>query len=557
MLSIKSLFQTYRYSLSILFALIAIVTGLSLAIPTLTGQMIKSFEARNTDWNTIYMLLGVALVLFVVEVIQVVYGARFRERVGYDLRDKLLKKVVTQDYTKVNQIGIGQIITLFGSDINNVKDIMAGELVNSIKAILIFIGALIIIFANSWQLGLISFVSLPVIIGAFGLIFKSVTKFFAKSQVVQTDLNNAISQNIYGVNLVKVQNSQKWETDKFDKLTLESREVSFNIINAFSALIPIINVVTNWTVFGILYFGALQYIAGQIKLGDINAYISYYALLSGPIFIIGFNSQGIARMGVSIKRLNELLQNSEMVETGTHKEPITNGIQLTGVNLEYAGKKILKDINLNIKIGQKTAILGPTGAGKSQLIGLLTGIIQPTSGTVQIDKKAINDWSTDYIKDRMTTVFQESLIFSGDLKSNVILNRKYDESKYNKAMETATLDELVKTKGDISELGGNLSGGQKQRLTLARALYNQPQILILDDFTARVDSATETKIQSLLAKNYPDTTIIAISQNIETIKDYDQIILVMEGELLATGSHTELLKTSPEYQQIQQSQKTI
>jgi ATP-binding cassette subfamily B protein len=329
MLSLKSLFQTYRYSLSILFALIAIVTGLSLAVPTLTGQMIKSFENQRADWNTIYILLGVSITLFVVEAIQVVYGARFREKVGYDLRDKLLKKVVTQDYTKVNQIGIGQIITLFGSDINNVKDIMAGELVNSIKAILIFFGALIIIFVNSWQLGLIAFVSLPIIVGAFFIIFKSVTKFFGQSQQVQTDLNNAISQNIYGVNLVKVQNSQSWETQKFDKLTLASREISFNIINAFSSLIPIINVVTNSTVFGILYFGALQYIAGNIKLGDINAYISYYALLSGPIFIIGFNSQGIARMGVSLKRLNELLQNKEMQETGTYKKQIVKGIKLS------------------------------------------------------------------------------------------------------------------------------------------------------------------------------------------------------------------------------------
>jgi ATP-binding cassette, subfamily B, bacterial len=557
MLSLKNLLQTYKISLSILFVLVSIVTGLSLAIPTLTGQMIKSFEAKNPDWNTVYILFGVSLFLFVVEIAQVVFGAKFREKVGFDLREKLIKKVVTQDYTKVNQIGIGQIITLFGSDTDNVKNIMAGELVNSIKALLLFFGALIIIFVNSWQLGLIAFISLPVIVGAFGIIFKSVTKYFKKSQEIQTDLNNAISQNIYGVNLVKVQNSQDWETKKFDQLTNESRNISFNIINAFSALIPIINVVTNWTVFGILYFGALSYIGGNIKLGDINAYISYYALLSAPIFIIGFNSQGIARMGVSIKRINELLANEEIGETGSHKQVITKGIELKNINLEYAGKQVLKNINLNIQVGKKTAILGPTGAGKSQLIGILTGIVQPTSGTVEIDGLEIQKWSSDYLKDRMTTVFQESLIFSGDLKQNVILNRDFDQTKYDMAMETATLDELVKTKGNISELGGNLSGGQKQRLTLARALYNKPQILILDDFTARVDNATETKIQKLLAENYSETTIVAISQNIETIKDYDQIIVLMEGELLAVGTHQELMKTSPEYQQIEASQRTV
>jgi ATP-binding cassette, subfamily B, bacterial len=556
-LTFKQLVAQYKYYLASLFLLVIGVTGLSLAIPNITGELIKSMEIGRPDWGWIWTLSYIIAVLLVIEVASIILSAIFREKVGYNLRAKVMDKLTTQSYTKVNNIGIGQIITLFGSDIDNVKNIMAGELVLSVKAMLLFVGALVLIFATNWKLGLIAFVSLPVIVAAFAWIFKSVTKYFKLSQENQTDLNNAISQNIYGSNLVRVQNSQEWETRKFNQLTNESKNIGYKIIEAFSSLIPIINTISSWTTFGILYFGALTYIAGQIKLGDINAYISYYALLTAPIFIIGFNSQGIARLGVSLKRINELLGSEEESQTGTIKKPIKKGFVVKDLNLEYAGKQVLKDINFSIPVGKKTAILGPTGAGKSLLINLLTGMIQPTSGEIMIDDKPLGEWDQDYIKDRITTVYQESLIFSGDLKQNVALNRKWDDTKYATAMSTATLEKLDKDKGGVSELGANLSGGQKQRLTLARALYNDPQFLLLDDFTARVDKTTENTIQSRLAANYPNSTIVSISQNISTIQDYDQIILIMEGEILMIGTHTELLKSSPEYRQIQASQQTV
>jgi ATP-binding cassette, subfamily B, bacterial len=556
-ITFKQLVSEYKNLLALMLVIVVILTGLSLAIPNLTGEIIKTLETQQTNWNLIWILAGAVGLLVVVETAQVTVSAIFREKVGFDLRKKLMDKVTTQNYANVNQFGIGQIITLFGSDVTNVKDIMAGELVLSIKAIMLFVGALILLFVTNWKLGLIAFVSLPIIIAAFAWIFRSITSLFTEAQEIQTDLNNSISQNIYGANLVRVQNSQAWETTKFNYQTGRSRENSFKIISAFSSLIPIINTITNWTTFGILYFGALTYIAGQIKLGDINAYITYYALLTAPIFIIGFNSQGIARLGVSLKRINQLMNSEEQKPTGSHKKPITKDLQIKSVNLEYGGKKVLKDINLTIPVGKKTAILGPTGAGKSLLINILTGMIVPTSGEVLVDGKELSRWDSDFLKDRVTTVYQESLIFSGDLKQNIILNRDFDQTKFDIAIETSTLTKLVETKGQVSELGGNLSGGQKQRLTLARALYNQPQFLLLDDFTARVDSATEQKIQTRLAKNYPATTIVAISQTIETIKNYDQIILIMEGEILMTGTHKELLKNSPEYNQILASQQTL
>ena len=556
-ISFGGLVQRYRLSLVFLLILVIIVTGLSLSIPYLTGEVVKSVEAKTANWSLIYALIGVSFLLFLTELVQIVIGARFREQIGYDLRKTLMNKLVTQDYTKLNKLGVGQSLTLFGSDVNGVKDIMGGELVNSIKAILLFIGALIILLVSNWRLGLIAFTSMPIIILAFGWVFKSVTKYFKLAQENQSELNSTISQNIYAANLIRVQNSQQWENLKFGHFINQGRDISYKIIGSFSVLIPIINVVSNWTTFGILYYGAVLFLASQIKIGDISAYISYYALLIAPVFIIGFNSQGIARLGVSLKRINGLLTADENQETGAYQSPITSGFRLIDVNLEIGGKKLLDNINLEIKLGSKTAILGPTGAGKSLLINILTGMISQTSGQVLLDNQPIASWDKDHLKKYVATVFQESLIFGSNLQQNIILNKPFDQAKYNLALETSTLTTLALTKSEISELGANLSGGQKQRLTLARALYNNPQILFLDDFTARVDKDTEDTIYKRLDANYPDTTVINVTQNSASILNYDQIILIMEGELLAIGTHDQLLVRSPEYQHIYQSQQII
>ena len=557
LISFKSLVTEYKKDLIGLLILVVMVSGLSLAIPFLSGGIIKSIEINQPNWSQIWQIAIVTGLLFVVEMIQIVFGARFREQVGFDLRQILMKKLVTQNYTQLNKLGVGESLTLFGSDVNGIKDIMAGELVNSIKAILLFIGALVILLISKWELGLIAFVSMPVIILSFGWVFKSVMKYFKLSQENQTNLNSTISQNIYGSNLIRVQNAQGWEIAKFGHYIKLGQEISFKIIDAFSVLIPIINVIANWTTFGILYFGAVLFLAGQIKIGDISAYISYYGILIAPVFIIGFNSQGIARLGVSIKRINKLLEAPEEPPTGSYQAPITQGYKLINVNLEISGKKLLDNINIEIKLGQKTAILGPTGAGKSLLINILTGMIEPTSGQVLLDNQPISNWDQAHIKQFVATVFQESLIFGSNIRQNIILNKPFDKVKYDLTLATSTLDTLALTKSDVSELGANLSGGQKQRLTLARALYNNPQILFLDDFTARVDKDTENLIYKRLATNYPQTTIINVTQNISSIQDYDQIILIMEGEQLAIGTHKKLLHTSPEYKHIHQSQQTV
>ena len=227
--------------------------------------------------------------------------------------------------------------------------------------------------------------------------------------------------------------------------------------------------------------------------------------------------------------------------------------------MEYEGKPVLKNISFKINKGEQIAIIGPTAAGKSQLLHLLMGLIKPKSGDILIDGNRIDDFDHEVYYNRMSTVFQESIIFNLSLKENIAFGSNISDDDIQKAIVSAELNEYIKGLPNgldtvVSERGSSLSGGQKQRIMLARALALNPAVLLLDDFTARVDRQTETKIQCNLMNNYPNLTLLSVSQKIASVKHFDHIILLMEGEIVAQGKHEELLSLCPEYIQIYNSQ---
>jgi ATP-binding cassette subfamily B protein len=229
--------------------------------------------------------------------------------------------------------------------------------------------------------------------------------------------------------------------------------------------------------------------------------------------------------------------------------------------LSHGERNVLKGVSFDIAPRTRTAILGPTAAGKSQLLYAMTGLLTPTSGQVFYDGLPIDDYTRDSLYAQIAFVFQDSNLFNLSLRENIAFNAKVDEAQLNKAIETAELGAFIAGLPQgldtvAAERGLSLSGGQKQRLMLARALATNPKILFLDDFTARVDVQTETRILANVRQNYPDLTLISITQKIDPIKDFDQIILLMEGEVLAVGAHDELCRTSPEYGQILRSQRS-
>jgi ATP-binding cassette subfamily B protein len=242
-------------------------------------------------------------------------------------------------------------------------------------------------------------------------------------------------------------------------------------------------------------------------------------------------------------------------------DPLQGNISIRHVSVLYGQKPVLKDISFDVERGSDTAIIGPTAAGKTQLLYLLTGLINQNEGTIEYDGKDIHDYTKENFYRHVAFVLQDSIIFNMSIRENIAFSNLVTDESLAKAIATAELTEFIQSLPEglnsiLSERGSNLSGGQKQRIMLARALAVNPKILLLDDFTARVDSNTEKKILRNVRRNYPGITLISVTQKIASIEYYDKVILLMEGEMVATGTHPELMATSPEYVQIYNSQQS-
>jgi ATP-binding cassette subfamily B protein len=277
--------------------------------------------------------------------------------------------------------------------------------------------------------------------------------------------------------------------------------------------------------------------------------------------MIGFMSNIIASASASYSRINEVLDAPVTDESGIVDTNIKGDIEVKNVSLSFGDKPVLKNISFSVKAGSKTAVIGPTAAGKSQLLYLLTGLIAPDSGSIEFDGVRIDNYTKDLFHSQIGFVFQDSVIFNMSLRENIAFSNKVTDESLKKAISTAELSDFIDSLPQgldtvVSERGTSLSGGQKQRIMLARALAINPRILLLDDFTSRVDRQTENKILCNLENNYPQLTLISVTQKIAPVRHFEQIILLMEGEIIATGKHKDLKESSPEYAQIYSSQKS-
>jgi ATP-binding cassette subfamily B protein len=419
----------------------------------------------------------------------------------------------------------------------------------------------VLLLSINWRLALSVLAIIPIIGGAFFIVFRQVRVLFKKSREVIDWLNKVINESIMGAALVRVLNSQIREYNKFLDANTQARNLGMSILKLFATLIPIVVFVANMASLTILALGGHYVISGTMSLGDFAAFSSYLVILIFPIIIIGFISNFVVQASVSYNRVCAVLNAEETRDTGTTTTPLLGRIEMQDISMFYGDKPVLKQVSMVLEPGTRTAIIGPTAAGKTQLLYLLTGLIHPSGGLVLFDGIDIDDYNKASFQHQIGFVFQDSIIFNMSLRENIAFNEAVTPESMAKAIETAELKDFIDSLPDgletvVSERGTSLSGGQKQRIMLARALALNPKILLLDDFTARVDSQTEEKILENVARNYPDITLLSVTQKISSVISYGQIILLEEGEILARGTHEELMESCPEYVQIFNSQRS-
>lgn len=556
------LLKPYKWLILALLTLSVASNSLNLSLPKRISGGIDAFtQGKFAIEPFAFWFLGTAILILVASYLQSLVQTYASETVARDLRRQLAEKISKQSTSYVQTVGSSTLLTNLTSDIDAVKTFVSQAIVSIASSVFIIIGASVLLLSINWKLALATLVILPLIALTFFKIFSQVGALFKESQQVIDRLNKVINESILGSALIRVLNAQQQEFDTFLEANGNAKEVGLKLLRVFASAIPVINFLGSMATLVVLGFGGHLTITGEMTLGELAAFNSYLALLIFPILIIGFMSNAISRASASYARVSEVLNAPEPTETGTRVATLEGAIDVEHVSLNYGDKPVLKDVSFSIKAGTRTAIIGPTAAGKTQLLQLMTGLLPPTSGRILFDGYELRDYDQKSFHEQVGFVFQDSIVFNLSVRENIAFSETVAPEELTRALETAELQDFIATLPEgletrVSERGASLSGGQKQRVMLARALALHPKILLLDDFTARVDTNTEQRILENIAKNYPNLTLISITQKIAPIEDYDQIILLMEGEVLASGTHAELMERCPEYVQIAQSQRS-
>lgn len=560
--SVFRLLKPYRLMILGLVILSLLSNGLSLLLPQYIQHGIDDFTRGQLNLPALaWPFLGLSLGIFALSTLQSVLQVWASEKVARDLRDRLASVISQQNYPTLQTLTSAKLLTYLTSDVDAIKTFVSQAVVSLSSSLLLVIGAGGLLLWTHWPLALAVFAVLPLIVFAFGFVFSRVKTLFKASQGVVDVLNRMIHQSILGAALIRVLNTGHLEMQKFEVPNREAQHLGLRILRLFAILMPVITGVSGLGTLIILTVGGYFVIQGRMSLGELTAFNVYLGLLIFPILVLGFTSNLIARASASYQRIHPLLDQTPVEALPATGLVLKGGLRLEHIQLMLDEKPVLKDISLRIEPGSRVAFVGPTGAGKSLLLQIATGLLSPSSGQVLYDDKPLETIAAADLYPQIGLVFQESVMFQLSLRENIAFHEQVTEAQLQKAIQTAALESYIEQLPAglntlVSERGLSLSGGQKQRIMLARALAMAPRLLFLDDFTARVDVATEKYILEQLAVNYPQMTLISVTQKVSSVEDYDQIFFLAEGELLYQGTHESLLEQAPEYAQLARSQRS-
>ncbi|HWE52825.1 MAG TPA: ABC transporter ATP-binding protein [Bryobacteraceae bacterium] len=556
------LLKPYTGLVALLVLMTILGNGLTLTVPKLISNAIDTYTQGSFLLRAVILRFGaVALLIFLFTYLQAIVQTFASERVAKDLRGQLVAKISVQSYGFVEKVTPAKLLTNLTSDVDAVKLFVSQAIASIIASVFTIIGATVLLLSINWRLALAILGIIPVIGLSLYITLSKVRKLFKKAQEAIDWLNRVINESIIAASLIRILFTPQLEFEKFRDASTEALNIGLSILRLFASVIPIITLATNLATVIIVLMGGHLVIAGNMSLGNFAAFNTYLAILIFPIMVLGFMSNVIAQASASHLRLGAILDAPPDTHAGTLIPDLRGGIAFNDVSLSFDDKPVLKHVSFAVAGGSRTAIIGPTAAGKTQLLYLLIGLMEPTSGVITFDGEPLGAYDKEALHRQVGFVFQDSVLFNLTLRENIAFSNTTGEEDLQKAIAAAELNDFIGKLPEgletmVSERGASLSGGQKQRVMLARALALNPRVLLLDDFTARVDPTTEQAILGNVRRQYPEITLISVTQKISSVEDYDQIILLMEGEILASGTHAELMETSPEYVQIYDSQRS-
>lgn len=541
-----------------------------LLIPRLTQRVIDEgiiVGDMRTITTTSLLMLAAAILSAMFAVANTVLSVRVGQNVSADLRSSLVRKIQTFSFGNLDRMQTGQLLVRTTSDVNQVQMIVMMSLRILTRAPLWMLGSVVMLILTSSQLALMMIVLAPLILGLTWLFAAKAQPLFLTVQQKLDKLNQVMQENLAGVRVVKAFVRVEHENSRFDQANVDLTAQTIKVMQLLALLMPTMTFILNLGIVGTVWFGGNLAIGGDLTVGEIVASFNYLSFSLFPMLMLGMMIGPLSAADASARRIWEVLGSPPDVPN--HPRVATlSGVQgrivFENVCFSYDGQDysepVLKDINLIVEPGQEIAILGATGSGKSSLIHLIPRFYDVTEGRVTIDGLDVRDLPLDVLRAQVGVALQEAVLFSGTIRDNISYGRPdATEEEVVAAAKVAQAHDFILSFPDgynalIGQRGVNLSGGQKQRIAIARALLVQPKILILDDSTSAVDVETETKIQAALDGLMAGRTSFIISQRISTVLNADKIVVLDRGQIAAVGTHTELMASSPIYQEIYQSQ---
>ncbi len=558
-----ALLKPYKGLIALLLALTLIGNSLNLVVPQLISRTIDAWTRGQFVMHTIVeQFLAVALAVFILTYLQSVVQTYAAERVAKDLRTRIAAKISSQSFAWVEGITPAKLLTNLTSDVDSVKMFVSMAIATIIASLFLIVGASVLLLSINWRLGLGILGIVPFIAITFQLVLRKVRTLFKRGQEAIDWLNRVISESILGAPLIRLLNTQHIEYEKFLAANTESKDIGLSILRLFASLIPAITLATNLAMVVILALGGHFVIVGGMTLGQFTAFNSYLAILIFPIILIGFMSNVIAQAGASYMRIGMILGAQEEPKSGQAVSSLRGDVGMNDITLAFGEKKVLKSVSFAAPAGTRTAIIGPTAAGKTQLLYLLIGLLKPTSGTITYDGEPIDDYEKESLHQHVGFVFQDSVMFNLTLRENIAFSNTVDDKDIEKAIQTAELNDFLAALPQgldtiVSERGTSLSGRTEAAGDAGARTGSQSRVCCCSTISRRAwIRGPSTRFSKTSGRIIPGITLISVTQKIASVADYDQIILLMEGEVLATGTHHELMAVSPEYVQLYDSQRS-
>lgn len=563
-----SIIKDYRnsYILIILFCLLAAIFS-SLApyfLGYATDSLYESLKL-NIDFNVVYIvkILLIVLSCYIIDAVctymKSYLSSKVGQEIGYDLRRKLINKINVTKLRTLDGMKKGDIISKITNDVERLTDNITEIIPELVYNVSLIIGVVIMMFILDVKLALITIIAIPITYFLLSIVVKRTQKYFELNQSAIGNVNSFVEETVTNNDVIKSFNKEKYFNKRFDKVSHELSEYGFKSSFYSSLAVPFNKLIGNLNYIVIVCIGSINVIKGNMRLGAIQSFIQYMKDFNKPMNVIAQVIANLQMAIASVDRINEILNLPEE-ENGNIKEfTFNNSIEFHNVTFGYTeDKKVLRNLNLKINKGEKVALVGKTGAGKTTIVNLLMNFHKQYEGQILIDGVDIRNIDYTEYRKNIGMVLQDTWLFEGTIRENIIFDEKMDDESLNKILNKSKILHMIDGLPGglnfiINEETNNMSAGEKQLFTIARALVSDPEILILDEATSNVDTRLEYIINKSMNNLTKNKTSIVIAHRLSTIVSSDKIIVIKNGQVLESGNHQELLNNKGYYYELYNS----